>query len=203
MRTRKLGRGPRKANSVRYLIHDNGDRPFQVVVANKTVSIYKGLKNEDGGYDNYDEPVKKLIAHRVYLGSDPCDPAMYTTISGLCSSEKGNTILVYLGNHKYVYIGGEIYEFTMKDDFEAYYSAIGSNDVPYPILLGSKYVYLMLDHKYISRDLFPPMDSAQWADTYAYYYGLKDVKTGAKTEHIRKMKGFKMKGVKILRKRFS
>ena len=193
-------RGTRKTKGVRYLIHDNGDRPFQAVIGNKTVSIYKGLKNEDGGYDNYDELVKKLIAHRVYLGSDPCDPAMYTTIPGLCSSEKGNTILVHLGNHKYVYIGGEIYEFIMSDDFEAYYSAIGANDVPYPILLGSKYVYLMLDHKYISRDLFP---SRIGADAYEYYYGLKDLKTGEKTGHIRKMKGLKMKGVKILRKRFS
>ena len=191
-------RGTRKTKGVRYLIHDNGDRPFQAVVGNKTVSIYKGLKNEDGGYDNYDELVKKLIAHRVYLGSDPCDPAMYTTISGLCSSEKGNTILIHLGNHKYVYIGGEIYEFTMSDDFEAYYSAIGANDVPYPILLGSKYVYLMLDHKYISRDLFKM--PIIWADAYAYYYGLK---TGAGGGRVRKMKGVKMKGVKILRKRFS
>ena len=179
-------RGTRKTKGVRYLIHDNGDRPFQAVIGNKTVSIYKGLKNEDGGYDNYDELVKKLIAHRIYPGLNP--------------SEKGNTVLVHLGNHKYVYIGGEIYEFRIDDDVEAYYSAIGGNDVPYPILLGSKYVYLMLDRKYISRDLFP---SRIGADAYEYYYGLRNLKTGEKTGHIRKMKGLKMKGVKILRKRFS
>ena len=173
--------------SMSYLIHDNGDRPFQVVVSKNMVSIYKGLKNEDGGYDNYDELVKKLIAHRVYPGLNP--------------SEKGNTVLVHVGNHKYVYIGGEIYEFTMGDDFEAYYSTIRGNDVPYPILLGRKYVYLMLDRKYISRDLFP---SRIGADAYEYYYGLKDHKTGEKTGHIRKLKGAKrMKGLKILRKRFS
>jgi hypothetical protein len=192
MRATKRGRKTdnrktRKSNrNITYLIHDNGDRPFQVVVSKNIVSIYKGLKNEDGGYDNYDELVKKLIVHRVYPGQD--------------SSEKGNTVLVHVGNHKYVYIGGEIYEFQMSDDFEAYYSAIGGNDVPYPILLGRKYVYLMLDRKYISRDLFP---SRIGADAYEYYYGLKDLKTGEKTGHIRKMKGLKMKGVKILRKRFS
>ena len=129
-----------------------------------------------------------------------------------------------------MFVGQEIYEFTMEDDFEAFYSIVGNNDVPYPITLGSKYVYLMLDsdHTYISRDLFKAkMTATEWADAYAYYYGFKDFETGERIncfdkyrtnlpkrkacekEHrailIKRLKGAEkpMKGFKMIQKRGS
>ena len=110
-----------------------------------------------------------------------------------------------------MFVGQVIYEFTMEDDFEAFYSQVGNNDVPYPITLGSKYVYLMLDsdHTYISRDLFKAnMTSVEWADAYAYYYGYKDFETGERINcfdkyrtNLPKRKACEEKHRAILRKR--
>ena len=36
----------------------------------------------------------------------------------------------------------------MLDQFKKYYSSVGNSDVPYPILVGSEYVYFMLDGVY-------------------------------------------------------
>lgn len=136
-----------------YHTHFNGARPFRVEVSGKKVEIYKDTTL-----------VKKLTVHEVH-----------------CGTAIGNSILLHLSGKKYMFIGHEIYEFTMEDEFDAYYSIIGNNDVPYPVLLGSKYVYFMLehDHAYIPRDLFKvKMNAAEWADAYAYYYGHKDLETG-------------------------
>ena len=92
----------------------------------------------------------------------------------------------------------------MEDEIESYYSMIGLNDIPSPVLLGTRYVYFMLDHTYVSRDLFKAhMNKAEWADAYTYYYGLKNLKTGEKTHKITKIPKqniFKMKGIKMIQK---
>lgn len=180
--TRKLTKV--KKGSKSYLVHDNGGRPFRVHLYGKEVEIYKGLTvyNEDGTIDwdtlDYSELVKKLTVEEVYIGQSPCNSNIY--IRDACGSfGKGNSILLHVSGSKYMYIGHMIYEFTMEDEFEDYYSVIGNNDVPYPVVLGSKYVYFMLDHTRLPRDLFKAkMNSAEWSDAYAYYFGFKDYNTG-------------------------
>jgi hypothetical protein len=181
-KTRKVPKGTKT-----YEIHDNGGVPFHVEVSGKNVAIYKGVLPEgENEYDNmvYTKLVKKLTVNAVHVGESPCDKASYIAVD--CgNSVAGNSILLHVSGKKYIHVGSEIYEFTMEDDFEAFYSAIGNNDVPYPITLGSKYVYLMLngDHTYIPRDLFKgPMNDTEWADAYAYYYGFKDFETGKRSE---------------------
>ena len=175
-KTRKLHKGAKN-----YLIHDNGGRPFKVVVYGKTVEIYKSeyARNNNGSinYDiiNYSMLVKKLTVKEVHVGQSPCIPA-----ADACGAfGKGNSILLHVSGNKYIYIGHEIYEFTMEDAFEAYYSVIGNNDVPYPVLLGSKYVYFMLDHSYLPREVFKvKMTSNMWADSYSFFFGFKSLETG-------------------------
>lgn len=41
-----------------------------------------------------------------------------------------------------MFIGAKIYEFEMEDEVEHYFSMVGRNDVPYPLILGKKNVYL-------------------------------------------------------------
>ena len=77
-------------------------------------------------------------------------------------------------DNKYVFIGHEIYEFKLKNDdiVEEYYSAVGNNDVPYPVILGKKNVYYMLDKKYVQRKYFPKnMQSINWESSYDKFYG--------------------------------
>lgn len=61
-----------KAVKVCYQIHDNGDTPFEVNVRGKTVTVCKGAKNDDGGYDNYDEQILKYTVKAVYPGKIVC-----------------------------------------------------------------------------------------------------------------------------------
>ena len=226
-KTRKVTKGAKS-----YLTHDNGSRPFRVEVSGKDVEIYRGhYKNlPDGSKDwnatmEYNELVKKLTVKEVHVGQSPCNSAIY--ISDACGAfGKGNSILAHLSGNKYMFVGDCIYEFSMEDDFEAYYSVIGNNDVPYPVTIGTKYVYMMLDRIFIPKDIFKAkMNSAEWADAYAYYYGFKDLETGeetncfkkygtrakqrkscekeAKERHKKLIKGAdkKMKGLKVIRDR--
>lgn len=187
--TRKVSKGVKS-----YVTHDNGSRPFRVEVSGKHVEIYKGRhkKLPDGSEDwntmEYNELVKKLTVKEVHVGQSPCNSAIY--MSDACGAfGKGNSILLHLSGNKYMFVGDCIYEFSMEDNFEAYYSVIGNNDVPYPVTIGTNYVYMMLDHIFIPRDLFKAkMNSAEWADAYAYYYGFKDLETGEKISCFKKYK---------------
>jgi len=181
-KTRKVPKGTKT-----YEIHDNGGRPFHVEVSGKNVAIYKGVLPEgENEYDNmvYTKLVKKLTVNAVHVGESTCDSAAY--IPDECGKwATGNTVLLHLSGKKYMFVGPEIYTFTMEDDFEAFYSVVGNNDVPYPITLGSKYVYFMMDGSHFSlpRTLFKgPMNATEWADAYAYYYGYKDFETGKRSE---------------------
>ena len=169
-----MTRKTRKAKKVTYEIHDNMDTPFQVEVQGSSVKVFKGLKNEDGGYDNYDEQILALRASAVYPGENSCSPSEARFFD--CSPQKGNTVLLRVGS-KYIYIGGEIFQFSLaaNETVQAYYSKIGPNDVPYPVLVGSKNVYILIEKVYMPRALFDryEMDEGEWADASQYYYGYK------------------------------
>lgn len=165
-------KGTMKRKKTSYETHDNGSRPFRVYLDGSTVSIYK-----DGAL------VKTLTVKKVHLGKGK-------------GSALGNSILLHVSGNKYVFVGHEVYEFQMDDAVDSYYSLIGNSDVPYPVLLGTKYVYFMLDHCYVSRSAFSPfMTTADWEDAYARYYGWLDPMTGKKSSG-KEMKGKKMKGFK-------
>jgi hypothetical protein len=224
-KTRKVSKGTKI-----YDVHDNGSRPFRVEVDGKKVSIYRGTRPKGStnyGSLDYSTLVKTLTVSAIHVGESTCNKSAY--LPDACGKwATGNTILLHISGNKYMFVGQEIYEFTMEDDFEAFYSIVGNSDVPYPITLGSKYVYLMLDsdHTYISRDLFKAkMTGTEWADAYAYYYGFKDFETGERIncfdkyrtnlpkrkacekEHrailIKRLKGAEkpMKGFKMIQKR--
>ena len=180
-----------------YDIHDNGGRPFRVYLYGFTASIYKGTFLDKGtsldGTYTYDKLITTVRTNKSYLGSK--------------GKDAGNSILLHLSGKKYMYIGSNIYEFQMEDEVDSYFSMIGNSDVPYPVLLGTQYVYFMLDHVYVSRRLFSPsMTAKQWEDAYACYYGYIDPMTGEKhsrnelskmkkkglllESHAKKMNGF-------------
>jgi len=152
---------------MKYETHDNGGRPFRVVI-DKSVSIYKNSNWETDEYKLF----KTLTPKEVMIGKSTGKPSSADHSPSEANYFKGNTILLHLSGKKYMFIGTEMYEFEMVDDFEQYFSMIGRNDVPYPILLGKKYVYFMLDHNYVSRDYFPIVKTkTQWESAYNYYYG--------------------------------
>lgn len=214
--------GTRKA-AKSYLIHENWGSPYKVQVSGKTVEIYKGeyrrsledTKVVDYETMYYDELVKKLTVKHVYVGKSPCIDA-----ADLCGAKSvGNTILLHVSGKKYIHVGHNIFEFTIDDEVDTYYSLIGNNDVPYPVLVGTKNVYFMLDHKVMPRTAFKAkMSAAKWADAYRFFYGMTDLETGEpvncnykgkdvskciqernkRGEQIQRKFVTKMKGLKIL-----
>lgn len=178
----KAGVTRKATGGTSYLIHDNGSRPFKVHVSGKTVDIYKGEygkladgKTNDYNTMDYTKLVKSLVVTEVHVGKSPCGGAA----DGCGAAFVGNTVLLHISGKKYMHVGRDIFEFTMDDDFDAYYSLVGNNDVPYPVLVGSKKVYFMLDRETMPREAFTAkMTAVEWADAYSYFYGTKDLETG-------------------------
>jgi hypothetical protein len=163
----------KKAKGKHYDIHDNGGRPFRVFINGLTVRIYKAVNKESP--ITYTKQLKELKVKKVFIGKStrgdhtPAEAKTFT----------GNTILLHVSGKKYMYIGPELYEFEMDDAVDAYFSMVGRNDVPYPVVLGKENVYFMLDHTYVPRDKFPAITTKpQWEDAYSYYYGYLHAETG-------------------------
>ena len=57
----------------------------------------------------------------------------------------------------------------MLDQFKKYYSSVGNNDVPYPVLVGNEYIYFMLDGVYISKESVN-VNNNNYDDVYSVYY---------------------------------
>lgn len=102
-----------------YFTHDNGARPFRVIVDNNTVFIFN---NQDALLESYE-------TEDIFIGGSD-----------------GNTILLKLEN-EYIYVGGEIYSFKPETKIINYISPIGNNDVPYPYAIdeNGRY-YLMIEN---------------------------------------------------------
>ena len=181
-----------------YYIHDNGGRPFKVMIDNKSVSIYKNT-TEYPEEEKYDRIVKTVNAKEVFIGKSSGKSDLSDHTPAEARHYIGNSILLELSAKKYMYIGSEIYEFQTEDKIESYYSLVGNNDVPYPIALGTDNIYFMLDHTYVKRQmvLYQNMKAVDWEGAYAMYYGFRDPVSGKSVrgsdslkDYAKKIKGF-------------
>jgi len=200
----------RKIKGKAYYIHDNGGRPFKVIIDSNKVYIYKNTAKYPDP-EKYDALVKSLNPKEIWIGKSSGKSYMSDHSPAEANDFIGNSILLELSSKKYMYIGTEIYTFETEDKIESYYSLIGNNDVPYPIALGTDNVYFMLDHTYVKRHmiLYPKMKEVDWEGAYAMYYGFRDPVSGNMTEGMEDEKkkvnleqhSKKMKGVHIVQKR--
>jgi hypothetical protein len=173
----------------KYYVHDNGGRPFEVVVNKNDVSIYKRDENDDN--ENYEKIpfsilIKKIKAKKVIIGTD----------KSMGKSGIGNSILLEMGKNKYICITDNIFEFELEngDEFVKYFSHVGNSDVPYPVLLGKNYFYSMVDKTRGSLKYFPEnykIDDYELG--HDFYYGTFQKKKGWVTEvkDIQKLKKYK------------
>lgn len=184
-----------------YLTLDNGGKPYCVTITGKSGNQSVSVKTmpqkvRDEIDDNWEHPYHmmnysqqceyytKLIKEykgvkKVHIGKS--SGWEYVKGADHPASHKvkfdGNSLLLELGNHKVVFIGHEVFEFTIDDDeiIQAYYSVVGHSAVPYPIVRGKKYVYCMLSKEYLPRDIFPSgMSKYDWEDGYGYFHGFYD-----------------------------
>lgn len=180
-----------------YILH-NGSLPFEVIINNKNeVSIYKRVKydgRKHGSYDDYDKVpydilVTKVKPKKIFIGKDKSIGVNYP----YGKYAIGNSILLELGNNKYICISPSIFEFSLEegDTFEKFSSLIVGSDNPDPILLGKKNFYSLVDLTYASRTYFPK----DWKieDGHDFYYGTFEKKKGwvSEVKDKKKLKNLK------------
>ena len=123
---------------------------------------------------------KSFRFQKVLVGTDP----------SFGRSVDGYSLLFKTGKHTYVYAGMESYAFTVAngDSIVQLFNKIGNSHVAYPVAVGEKYVYFMLEGTYVDKQLFPP--NADFLDAYGeYYYSGRMIK--GLDQQAKKMKGFK------------
>lgn len=173
----------------KYQVHDNGGRPFTVYLCDaSTVAIF----------NTYTDKLVKVYekVNKIFIGK-----YQYKSTRGKVHKMDGNSILLQVGN-KYVEIGWDVYEFKTDDEIVKYYSFVGNSDVPYPVAMGEKYVYFMLDHVYIDKEKLIEIfgKDIDWEDGYRRYYELIEKKgklAKEKEVEIKKMKGYKLIAMRL------
>lgn len=141
----------------KYLIHDNGGRPFEVVADNRSISVY------------YHESGSTIINVSRFEGYwRGYDSTQYR--------QHGNSILIKINPHLYIYVGSEIYEFMTSDVITDYYSPIGNSDVPYPVAVGDVNLYFLPEQRLISKQEFEREICPDNAiDLYVDYYAMRKI----------------------------
>ena len=174
----------------KYMVHDNGGRPFLVNIVSGikgVVEIYKKqILDDDWSPKNYTILVKRYTdVDDIFIGKSPLND-MTAFSGGHGAWANGNSILLKLKNrniqkNRYVFIGWYVYEFDAPEKITKYYSSLGNSDVPYPVALSENYVYFMIGPairikekrimgEFVPKSLFPT--GIDWSDPYSKYYEL-------------------------------
>lgn len=134
--------------------------------------------------------VLRTVYQRLFIGDNVLPDTQYAK-SG---TYPGNSILAQLDAKKYLFIGDEIYSFSLKDDtIVMYYSPVGNGMVPYPYAVGEHHTYFMSDKECVPNHLLDPK-----LDGYAQFYGYK-MKSGITEKKMEASK--KSFSVKIIQKK--
>ncbi len=126
-----------------YLTHDNGGRPFKVIINDEEhkIEVYKST-----AIDIYSKKLLELTEYQlIFLGKDSKYPQF-----------EGQSILVKIDDNNYVYIGNMIYQLNTKDIITQFISDLGNSDVVYDYAIGTENIYLFTEKKYFNKDFYNP-----------------------------------------------
>ncbi len=145
---------------ISYDILFNGGISFKVELEYNLLIIFK--EQEPHVWDR----IYALFMDNCYLYTPMNNPSYDSSIYPFIEN---NTLLVYMGNGKYMYIGNRVYTFDTheKEKIQDYYSPIGNSDVPYPYAVGETYTYLMLEKVMIPNTSYM---NTPIKDPYRAYY---------------------------------
>ena len=146
-----------------YLTHDNGSRPFKVVIADGNVKIYTRIPNSIEEFNS--EPYLTYDPLQIFIGKSPLNEM--TDFSGGWGPEfDGNSILLKTNDLKYIFIGHKIFSFKPQGEIIKFVSPVGNNDVPYPYAIDTNDNFYLLIENVIVKNI---PENAQ-ADPHYYYY---------------------------------
>ena len=195
--TKKSTRKSRKKSSKlltgeKYLIFDNGGRPYKVVIKGKGLDIFTYDDSvEDINYDDYPILIKSYRnLKKIFI------PKGIDDRGDSWSGGKGNTILAQISGNRYLFIGPWIYEFETKGKILEYHSQVGNSGVPYPLAVGENNVYFLIEkgeEGYLSREYFEEFPKKySWAiDGYSRLWGQNTFEKKLSTKKISKIKVIK------------
>jgi hypothetical protein len=147
-----------------YYIHDNGGRPFKVVVRDDAVNVFRQV--EDGKRFEYESQACLTISSpiRVLVGKSE-ENEMTRFSGGFGPDFDGNTVLVETDKCAYTWIGNRgIWSFVTDNSIVSFHSPVGNSDVPYPYAVDEKKnAYLLLDDVVMAN-------GASKDDPYRAYY---------------------------------
>jgi hypothetical protein len=178
----------KQMNQKIYLIHDNGGRPFKVIINGDEIAIYKKDKSNTNNDGYMSEPIMIFKPEKIFIGKNS------TGLDNDDSNEfDGNTILLHMGLNKYIHIGEKIFSFDADNKITFFVSPIGNNDVPYPYAvdeLGNW--YLLIEYVIIEKNNKTEKQMKQYHEPYQYYYdfGLITIDRGTIPPTKPKIKNF-------------
>jgi hypothetical protein len=170
----------KKSKSKTYYTHDNGGRPFKVVVEDKKVYVYKYKKYDEttNSFLYSEKPIKYeknnyFKCKNIFIGKSPKNKLTISS-GGYGAKFTGNSILLQITQNKYVFIGDKIFSFTPKSEIKKFVSPVGNSDVSYPYAVDAdgRY-YLMIEDVIIDKII---NIKKYGNDPYDFYYKNKTLK---------------------------
>jgi hypothetical protein len=152
---------------ITYFTHDNGGRPFKVVIDNTNINVY-----------NQSELLLELSTNNtndIFIGKSPLNE-MTEFSGGYGPNFDGNSILIKKDEkNEYLFIGNRIFTFTSLYPIIEFVSPVGNNDVPYPYAIDEKGNYYILNENIIvinkeEKEEEKKEEKEKKEDIYQYYY---------------------------------
>ena len=151
-----------------YYTHDNGTTPFEVTIAGKYVTIHS--------YYNLCDDIE-YNAIEIFIGKSPKNKM--TEINETYGDiYDGNSILLYIGENTYVFIGYIIFTFTSSNKIIDFVSPVKNNDSPYPYAIDTNgNIYLLVENVIIINNGDLQSKLIKYDNLYDYYYKYKQIIT--------------------------
>lgn len=193
--------------SALYQVHDNGGRPFTVLVDEQVrgrVRVFNTRTRKDAsGFPEYCGPDvylrKPPRADELVLAWENLARIWVAQCPSLYAGESesiGNSLLLALpdsGNgHEYIHIGYNVFRFRTREPVIDFESPIDNNDVPYPAALSENEGFFLAEQMRMPRALLRQVNPAsldekmhhlpaaalRWIFFYESLYGSEDERRG-------------------------
>jgi hypothetical protein len=122
-----------------YYIHDNGGRPYKVLMEYPNVYVFR--ETDETTYEEKPFLVFENVI-QTFIGKSPINK-MTKFSQGYGKVFDGNTILLQIKD-KYIFIGSSIFSFESYANIVKFVSPVGNNDVPYPYAVDINDDYYLL-----------------------------------------------------------
>lgn len=152
-----------------FYTHDNGSKPFRVVINGNRVRVYKRIRTTTCD----SKVIVDMVSPEIFIGKSPLIPM--TEFSGAHGKKfDGNSFLLRTNTPlEYMYIGERIFTFRSLDHISEYVSPVGNSDVPYPYAVDHSGNYYLVIEKVTLLARSSLADTIRKSfenNPYIYYY---------------------------------